>query len=101
MILVFSGEFPALSRVFVQERDLFLAHSLRIAVDSPVKFVPEQSTPHHMVTNEAPVVVGVVGIGHVSGIIANWDTVTTVCWNATCSSCNSFCTTLLRLGTGY
>ena len=70
-----SGEFPALSRVFVQERDLFLAHSLRIAVDSPVKFVPEQSTPHHMVTNEAPTVVGVVGIGHGSGIVANWDKV--------------------------
>jgi pheromone shutdown protein TraB len=75
MTIFFLGEFPALSRVFVQERDLFLAHALRVAVDSPVKFVPEQCTPHHITTNDPPVIVGVVGIGHVSGIVANWDKV--------------------------
>ena len=31
MLAEMAGEFPALSRVFVAERDLFLAHSLQLA----------------------------------------------------------------------
>ncbi|PVD24086.1 hypothetical protein C0Q70_14556 [Pomacea canaliculata] len=61
-----TGEFPALSRVFVDERDVFLAHSLKIAA-RPREYheVPEGFIP--------TVVVGVVGIGHVPGIVSNWD----------------------------
>ncbi|XP_059483307.1 traB domain-containing protein-like isoform X3 [Neocloeon triangulifer] len=58
MLEEMTGEFPALSKVFVHERDLFLAHSLALAAQ-PIGAVPAR-------------VVGVVGIGHVQGIIANW-----------------------------
>ncbi|KAK7102452.1 traB domain-containing protein-like [Littorina saxatilis] len=60
-----TGEFPALSRVFVEERDVYLAHSLKMAA-RPREYPdrPEISIPS--------VVVGVVGIGHVPGIVANW-----------------------------
>lgn len=56
-----TGEFPMLSRVFVDERDVFLTNSLRAAAHL-------QHSAH-----SPPVVVGVVGIGHVSGIIKNWN----------------------------
>jgi len=36
MLHEMTGEFPALSRVFVAERDIFLANSLRLAA-SPVR----------------------------------------------------------------
>merc|ERR1740131_270926 len=58
MLAEMAGEFPALSRVFVEERDLFLAHSLQMAAET------------------GDCVVGVVGIGHVPGIVANWGKVT-------------------------
>ena len=32
MLAEMAGEFPALSRVFVTERDLFLAHSLQMVI---------------------------------------------------------------------
>ena len=67
-----SGEFPALSRVFVQERDLYLAHSLKLAANRP--FGHHSSSPQDS-THESSVVVGVVGIGHVPGIVQNWETV--------------------------
>ena len=35
MLAEMAGEFPALSRVFVAERDLFLAHSLQLAAEGP------------------------------------------------------------------
>lgn len=60
MLLEMAGEFPALSRVFVEERDLFLAHSLQTAAQ----------------IENTQTVVGVVGIGHVPGIVNNWDKVT-------------------------
>ncbi|XP_048244639.1 traB domain-containing protein-like [Haliotis rufescens] len=65
MLREMTGEFPALSRVFVEERDLYLAHSLKMAA-RPIQCpqVPEGYIPS--------VVVGVVGIGHVPGIVANW-----------------------------
>lgn len=61
-----TGEFPALSRVFVTERDYYLAYSLQLA-----------ATPIHTAHGIIPsVVVGVVGIGHVPGIVENWQNVT-------------------------
>ena len=54
-----------MSRVFVDERDTFLAYSLRQAADAPF-----QSG-----CSEPPVVVGVVGIGHMSGIQQKFNTV--------------------------
>jgi len=60
MLAEMAGEFPALSRVFVGERDLFLAHSLQMAAESPVPGAT------------VPTVVGVVGIGHVPGMVENW-----------------------------
>lgn len=69
MLAEMTGEFPALSKVFVQERDVYLAYSLRLAA-SPM---PCMANP----SGEQPtVVVGVVGIGHVPGIIENWESVT-------------------------
>ncbi|XP_005109412.1 traB domain-containing protein [Aplysia californica] len=60
-----TGEFPALGQVFVSERDVYLAHSLRKATQP----VPCPEAPG----GEVPaVVVGVVGIGHVKGITENW-----------------------------
>lgn len=65
MLKEMTGEFPALSKVFVQERDTFLANSLKLASqpiehpDAPNGYIPT-------------VVVGVVGIGHVPGIVLNW-----------------------------
>ncbi|XP_028815144.1 traB domain-containing protein [Denticeps clupeoides] len=59
------GEFPALHRTIVAERDVYLAHTLRQAarcVEAPPN---NQKVP--------AVVVGVVGIGHVPGIEQNWD----------------------------
>ena len=54
-----------MSRVFVDERDTFLAYSLRQAADAP--FQSGCSDP--------PVVVGIVGIGHMSGIQQKFNTV--------------------------
>jgi len=74
MLAEMAGEFPALSRVFVSERDIFLSHSLQMAADAiPVHAIApggglmEGFCP--------PVVVGVVGIGHVPGIVNNWGNV--------------------------
>ena len=53
------------SKAFVSERDLFLAHSLQMASDS----IPSMAASPR-------VVVGVVGIGHVPGIVENWGKVT-------------------------
>ncbi|XP_006795883.1 traB domain-containing protein [Neolamprologus brichardi] len=59
------GEFPALHKTIVAERDIYLTHTLRQAtrcVESPPN---DQKVP--------AVVVGVVGMGHVPGIERNWD----------------------------
>ena len=66
-----AGEFPALSSVFVAERDLFLTHSLQMAADS----IPPHSLGQdgqRLESYTPPTVVGVVGIGHTPGITANW-----------------------------
>jgi len=83
MLAEMAGEFPALSRVFVTERDLFLAHSLQMAADAfPVhgQLSPRVAEVGQgaaaSVPGARPVIVGVVGIGHVPGIVKNWGAVT-------------------------
>ncbi|XP_022095909.1 traB domain-containing protein-like [Acanthaster planci] len=61
------GEFPTLSQVFVAERDMYLANSLRLCAES-LRY--PQDMQDEVVGH--PVVVGVVGIGHVPGIINHW-----------------------------
>uniref|UniRef100_A0A646QG71 TraB domain-containing protein n=1 Tax=Hemiscolopendra marginata TaxID=943146 RepID=A0A646QG71_9MYRI len=62
-----TGEFPALSQVFVKERDIYLTHSLHLAANS----VRGSYSKSNMVPVPA-VVVGIVGMGHVPGIMENW-----------------------------
>lgn len=70
MLEEMTGEFPSLSRVFVQERDLCLAHSIQIAVaDAKEEAITKKFT-------EPPAVVAVVGIGHVAGMSKYFETVT-------------------------
>jgi len=66
MLREMTGEFPALSEVFVKERDMYLANSLRLAAQ-PIR------DPRDDAEFIAPIVVGVVGIGHVPGIQENWE----------------------------
>lgn len=58
-----ADEFPVFRDVFVSERDLYLCHSLNIAA-LPQTMADGKPKPVH--------VVGVVGIGHLSGITDNW-----------------------------
>ncbi|XP_053602701.1 traB domain-containing protein isoform X2 [Plodia interpunctella] len=58
MLEEMAQEFPALERVFVLERDMFLCNSLQLAALQPRK--------------EPCRIVGVVGIGHVNGIVQHW-----------------------------
>ncbi|XP_054164110.1 traB domain-containing protein-like [Oppia nitens] len=69
MLAEMTGEFPALSNVFVNERDTYLAYSLWLAA-SPI---PDMSLPSG---SRPATVVGVVGIGHVPGIVKQWGKVT-------------------------
>jgi len=75
MLAEMAGEFPALSSVFVAERDLFLTHSLQMAADA---IPPHSLSPdgRRLASYTPPTVVGVVGIGHTPGIAANWGQVT-------------------------
>ena len=75
MLAEMAGEFPALSRVFVGERDLFLAHSLQLAASSWAGRAGGEGEGRG--GGAGPAVVGVVGIGHVPGIVEHWGTVTT------------------------
>lgn len=62
-----AGEYPVFRDVFVNERDLYLCHSLTLA-----------ATPTQLLPNGKPkpvTVVGVVGIGHSSGIAKKWGNV--------------------------
>jgi len=60
MLTDLTGEFPAITRVFVTERDAYLAHSLWLSATSRAH------------DNKGGPIVGVVGMGHVPGIIKNW-----------------------------
>jgi pheromone shutdown protein TraB len=70
MLSDMTGEYPSISRVFVDERDLYLAHSLWLAATSESAHLP--GGPE---VNSGPIV-GVVGMGHVPGIVKNWGTTT-------------------------
>ncbi|CAG0921649.1 unnamed protein product [Notodromas monacha] len=63
-------EFPELCKVFIDERDLYLAHSLQIAASKEFVHscfsVPGQARE---LMDEPHAVVGVVGMGHVQGIV--------------------------------
>ena len=59
----FAGSFPDLSEVIVNERDTYLCYSLESCVRESRKLLP---------SNAHPVVVGVVGAGHVKGIVGRW-----------------------------
>ena len=75
MLAEMAGEFPALSSVFVDERDIFLCHSLQMASEA----VPAHAltaSGHKLDNYEPPTVVGVVGIGHMPGIMDKWGSVT-------------------------
>ncbi|XP_045111727.1 traB domain-containing protein-like isoform X2 [Portunus trituberculatus] len=63
MLAEMTGQFPAISEVFVKERDVYLCRSLQLAAQP----LPGKG---------ARVVVGVVGIGHVPGITEHWGKVT-------------------------
>ncbi|XP_047527080.1 traB domain-containing protein-like isoform X1 [Vanessa atalanta] len=58
MLEEMAEEFPPLKRVFVVERDMYLCHSLQVAALQPRR--------------EPCRIVGVVGIGHVAGIVEHW-----------------------------
>lgn len=64
-----AGEYPALGEVFVDERDIYLTHSLQMAASSRL-----HPRTYAEVTAEPLSVVGVVGIGHVVGISRLWPT---------------------------
>uniref|UniRef100_A0A182IMJ6 TraB n=1 Tax=Anopheles atroparvus TaxID=41427 RepID=A0A182IMJ6_ANOAO len=68
IMLEMAGEFPAFGRVFIDERDLYLCHSLQLAA-LPLR--------HSDGTEEPVRVVGVVGIGHAAGIARHWGKVDT------------------------
>lgn len=62
----FGSSFPEFKKVLVDERDIFLAHSLRSAAQ-PIN-------NEFLLGGQSPTtVVGVVGMGHVNGIINNWN----------------------------
>ncbi|XP_067203496.1 traB domain-containing protein isoform X2 [Linepithema humile] len=63
MIASMKEEFPVLGEVFVKERDIYLTNSLQLAC------LP--CGPANRLLVE-PRVVGIVGLGHVSGIVENW-----------------------------
>ena len=65
MLREITGEYPELSKVLVEERDMYLAYSLQLAA-TPLIDVRDG------VTRLPATVVGVVGIGHVAGIVQNW-----------------------------
>jgi len=70
MLCDMSGQFPSISRVFVDERDKFLSHTIWLAAlgDGPRGRYGQGEV-------NGPVV-GIVGLGHVPGIIKNWGKVT-------------------------
>lgn len=69
MLAEMTGDFPTLYKVFVSERDQYLARSLRLSA-MPIEIHNADGEPQGVVPS---VVVGVVGIGHVDGITDNWE----------------------------
>jgi pheromone shutdown protein TraB len=83
-----TGNYPELSRVFISERDTYLAHSLQVA-SSPdialpfnplnlaavIEGVAAEDNNHPSTGDSGRVVVGIVGLGHVQGIKDKYGTV--------------------------
>ena len=63
-----ADKFPGLYSVMINERDIFLAHALQVVADAMHRSRVSRISPGK--------VVGVVGIGHMPGIIEKWGTVT-------------------------
>lgn len=61
-----AGEFPAFGEVFVNERDIFLTHSLQVAA-------LQSRTITQIARNETTNIVGVLGIGHCAGVTKLWN----------------------------
>jgi len=68
-------DLPVFHKVVVQDRDLYLANSLKLATN--ITFVRGylQTREKKNSIHEPPIVVGVVGKSHVEGIVQNWKTV--------------------------
>lgn len=66
------GEYPTLGQVFVEERDIFLANSLKMAAMLSLADYLNYDEGTFRESQPASVV-GVVGIGHCPGIVAKWD----------------------------
>ncbi|CAF1302151.1 unnamed protein product [Rotaria sordida] len=65
LLLEMSDQYPELSRVFVTERDQFLVYSLRKCAQK----IPIETNQ----TGFVPATSVVVGIGHVQGMIKQWN----------------------------
>lgn len=63
MLASMKEEYPVLGEVFVKERDIYLTNSLQLAC------LPHVCTNY---TFEPARVVGIVGLGHIPGILENW-----------------------------
>ncbi|XP_013395138.1 traB domain-containing protein isoform X2 [Lingula anatina] len=63
---IWRERFPGGYKVIMEERDVYLTHSLKMAA---------QALPHPKETGrmKPAVVVGVVGLGHLPGIVDNWN----------------------------
>ena len=66
LLLEMGDEYPELSRVFVTERDQILSYSLRKCAQK----IPIETNQSGFVP---ATVVGVIGIGHVQGVIKEWN----------------------------
>ncbi|CAI5449183.1 unnamed protein product [Caenorhabditis angaria] len=69
-----AGGFPQLSKIFVEERDLYLAHNLHSLIQ---RHSIEKILAYENIDRRIPfqpfTAVAVVGIGHTPGIVANWE----------------------------
>ncbi|XP_019879854.1 traB domain-containing protein [Aethina tumida] len=64
-----AGEYPTFGEVFLEERDVYLTHSLQMAAVDKLRPSPKERNPNF---KEPLKVVGVVGIGHMPGIVRLW-----------------------------
>lgn len=82
MVKELEAQFPILGRVFVDERDRYLARTIFdfAAMPQPHQhlFLPTQA-------KEPLVLVAVVGMGHVAGIVRYWDAAETIDRRSLCS----------------
>ena len=90
---LFAGEYPAMTKVFVEERDVYLSYTLHAAAEAVPVSIPGSLRQHFCLPSsprreardaaegvqqasssaaDKRVVVGVVGMGHVRGIQDHW-----------------------------